>query len=386
MSSRTTKRPHPPKRSLWQRYQALPFKWKVYLGVSTFVTAFIADSIGTPDIPLTSLKPPFQGRNELKELGRVAVDSPRVNKLRCQTSGKDGPQIRSRHSLEDGLDADLLEQQMRESVGKDIVSELLVVVPQFLGRGQLVGQLVNSHGKLVAEDAERLACLLLQRPQKFEFIACVANHDLLNLLHVLHVELRNFIGGRVHTHVFEEPFVIKREGGQNLQRARSHSTLVGRGVLKHNSTSFFQHQLRWLRNEQVRSFNNERNDTLAGLFVDQTVYIVGIQGVRTASARNKQLDEVVWKVLLQRQMEVVPESQPAGNNTAVWKLDISVIDQNQIALRSKLGFVKVLVALALVSQSQQLLLVQSVLVHDHSKAVNNSNVLFFSGQLDFVRA
>ncbi|OUM51243.1 hypothetical protein BVG19_g333 [[Candida] boidinii] len=30
----------------WGKYQKLPFKWKIYIGISTFVTVYIADSLG----------------------------------------------------------------------------------------------------------------------------------------------------------------------------------------------------------------------------------------------------------------------------------------------------------------------------------------------------
>ncbi|OWB71149.1 hypothetical protein B5S31_g834 [[Candida] boidinii] len=31
---------------IWGKYQALPFKWKIYIGISTFISVYIADSLG----------------------------------------------------------------------------------------------------------------------------------------------------------------------------------------------------------------------------------------------------------------------------------------------------------------------------------------------------
>ncbi|GME79118.1 unnamed protein product [Ambrosiozyma monospora] len=54
--SKTTKRPTRPtpssstpnpnaKPTIWQRYQRIPLKWKLYIGTTTFIIAFLADSI-----------------------------------------------------------------------------------------------------------------------------------------------------------------------------------------------------------------------------------------------------------------------------------------------------------------------------------------------------
>ncbi|KAH3669416.1 hypothetical protein OGAPHI_001537 [Ogataea philodendri] len=85
-------------------------------------------------------------------------------------------------------------------------------------------------------------------------------------------------------------------------------------------------------------------------------------------------------------MEVVSEGQPACNHPSVRKLHVNIVHQNQIPFRTELGSIKELVALALVGQSEQLLLVEPVLVNNNTVAVNYGNVLLVSGQLDLVRA
>lgn len=302
---------------------------------------------------------------EVEEVDRGSLQSRAVDVVGGDPRRPSGTEVVFRQTLEEGVEADLVDQRLGEGAGKHIPPALDIVVQVRVF--QLVLQLVEGSGELVRDLGAHLGALV-ERPvlgNAVVFCCCVLADLLLDVLGVRLVE-----GGGLavcEDHVVDVLLVLERQTGKHLERRRGDSTLVGRRVLVEHHALLLEEETGLLGEEEVGTLDNVLEVGLA-LGIDETRDIRDVDGFGTTTTGDKE-------VALDAEVEAVTELGAVGDNLARWELLVLSVDEDLVSLRAKLGIVKLDDHLAVASEADELLPVETLGVVDDTRAVNDTNSL-----------
>lgn len=313
-------------------------------------------------------------RHEVKEGKLAGLSSVLVNESTGQVATKDGSQVAVRDTRDNGLEANLVQQELGQGILEDSEPDRLVG-PEVRVLEVLV-QVGDGKRELVRQDGARLASLLVFTPDGLELEAGVVLNLGLDLLHVGLVESRSLSSLGVDAHVFDEAGIVKGQRSKDFQRRGSDTTLVGGGILVKDTSSSFEAELGVLGNEQVGTLNNVRDGRLA--ILDQAVDGDQVNGLRTTTTRNEGVGHASVA-----EMVSVTERGSVSNDLAVRKSDVVVLNQDAETVLGDLGDVVLTDHSTLLGQTEKLLLVKAVGVSKDTRAVNNGGPLLVTEE-DFV--
>lgn len=274
------------------------------------------------------------------------------------------------YPLKNAVQANLLQQQLRQGIVKNAAAQL-DVVPQ-LGGLQLLVHARNGQTEAVGENAPALTGGLALAPQSLELKTRVVLDGLLDLADVGLVELGD--GAVVlDAHVFDEAGLVEGERGEDFERGRSDAALVGGGVFEDDGAGFLEAELGFLGDEEVGAFDDIGD---VGLAVGDELGGGGeVDALRAATAGNEHVE-----LLLVAQVEGVAESGAVVDDLARGELDVVLLNEHAVAGAGKLGDVEVVDHLALRGEAEELAAVDAIGVDKDTGTVDDGDVLLLAEQ------
>ena len=305
-------------------------------------------------------------RHEVKEGKLAGFSSVLVNESTGQVATKDGSQVAVWDTRHNGLEANLVQQELGQGILEDSVADGLVG-PE-VGVLEVLVQVGDGKRELVRQDGARLASLLVFAPDGLELEAGVVLDLGLDLLDVGLVEGRGLSGLGVDAHVLDEAGIVKGQRSKDFQRGGSDTTLVGGGILVEDTASSLEAELGVLGNEQVGTLNNVRDGGLA--ILDQAVDGDQVNGFRTTTAGNEGVGHASVT-----EMVGVTERSSVDNDLAVRKSDVVVLNQDAETVLGDLGDVVLADHSTLLGETEKLLLIKTVGIGKDTRTINNCGPL-----------
>lgn len=303
------------------------------------------------------------GFNLQVEEGKLAgLNAVLVDEAAGKVAAKDGAQVALRHARDDGLETNLLQQQLRKSILENTVADS-VVGPQ-IRLLELLVELSDGNRELVRQDRAGLASLLVLAPDGLKLEASVLADLGLDFADVVLVELGRLASLGVHAHVLLEALIVKRQRSQDLQGRGGDTTLVGRSVLVEDATRSLKAELSILSNEQVGTLNNVGDGGLA--ILDQAVNRDQINGLGTTTARHESVGHASVT-----EMVGVAEDSAVGDDLAGRERHVAVFAENAVTVLGNLADVVLADHGALLSQANELVTVETVRVSKDTGAIDN---------------